>query len=58
MRRAMQLTLAVLETPDPQLKPKLSVALNAEVRTGATKALARMIAQTVVPTKQTETTDE
>jgi hypothetical protein len=56
----MQVTLAVLETPDPQLKPKPkpSVALNAEVRTGATKALARMIAQTVAPTKQTETTDE
>jgi hypothetical protein len=54
----MQLTLAVLETPDPQLKPKPSVTPNAEVRTGATKALARMIAQTVAPTKQTETTDE
>ena len=54
----MQLTLDVLETADPQLKPKPSVALNAEVRTGATKALARMIAQTVDPTKQTEATDE
>jgi len=54
----MQLTLAVLETPDPQLKPKPSIALNAEVRTGATKALARMIAQTVAATKQTETIDE
>jgi hypothetical protein len=53
----MQWTLAFLETPPP-IQKTISPELTASARVEALNVLARMIAQVVKTTKQTESTDE